>query len=75
MCGLSPAVFSDAWARATGQALLAARDAPVLKLHGDMPQAERTAAFLHFHQCPVGVLLCTGARALSVGGRPSAALG
>jgi hypothetical protein len=32
---------------------------PLLKLHGDMLQAERTASFLQFSQAQTGVLLCT----------------
>ena len=38
---------------------LAGDDAPLLKLHGDMLQADRTSAFLGFTQAAHGVLLCT----------------
>jgi ATP-dependent RNA helicase DDX31/DBP7 len=56
---LLPAVFTDAWEPSTGERLLQGNPAPILKLHGSMPQAERTAAFLHFTKCTAGVLLCT----------------
>ncbi|PRW60362.1 DEAD-box ATP-dependent RNA helicase 17 [Chlorella sorokiniana] len=52
-------VFADAWEEATGERLLQASGAPILKLHGNMPQSERTAAFLAFTKAPAGVLLCT----------------
>ena len=54
------AAFTQSWEAATGEALLAPHAAvPVLKLHGNMPQGERTAAFLAFVNAPAGVLLCT----------------
>jgi ATP-dependent RNA helicase DDX31/DBP7 len=49
---------SGAWAAASGQALLPA-SAPLLKLHGNMPQAERTSSLLNFTKAGAGVLLCT----------------
>lgn len=32
---------------------------PVFKLHGNMPQSQRTSAFFDFARCRQGVLLCT----------------
>ncbi|GAB4822270.1 hypothetical protein N2152v2_009316 [Parachlorella kessleri] len=52
------AVLADVWDGATGEPLLPAK-VPVLKLHGNLTQAERTEAFLRFSRCPAGVLLCT----------------
>lgn len=52
------AVLQDAWPTATGASLLP-HSAPLLKLHGNMPQPERTAALLHFTRASAGVLLCT----------------
>jgi ATP-dependent RNA helicase DDX31/DBP7 len=49
---------SGAWAAASGQALLPP-SAPLLKLHGNMPQAERTSSLLNFTKAGAGVLLCT----------------
>jgi ATP-dependent RNA helicase DDX31/DBP7 len=49
---------SGAWSAASGQALLPP-SAPLLKLHGNMPQAERTASLLSFTKAGAGVLLCT----------------
>jgi ATP-dependent RNA helicase DDX31/DBP7 len=51
-------VLGDAWTRATGAAILP-KHTPLLKLHGDMPQAERTATLLAFTKATSGVLLCT----------------
>ncbi|KAL4427451.1 hypothetical protein ABPG77_000740 [Micractinium sp. CCAP 211/92] len=52
-------VFTEAWEPATGERLLQQHEAPILKLHGNMPQGDRTQAFLTFTKCPAGVLLCT----------------
>lgn len=49
---------TGAWAAAAGGDLLPP-SAPLLKLHGNMPQAERTATLLRFTKAPAGVLLCT----------------
>ncbi|KAL4537162.1 hypothetical protein Ndes2526B_g04926 [Nannochloris sp. 'desiccata'] len=49
---------SGAWTAASGQALLPP-SAPLLKLHGNMPQAERTSSLLNFTKAGAGVLLCT----------------
>jgi ATP-dependent RNA helicase DDX31/DBP7 len=49
---------SGAWIAASGQALLPP-SAPLLKLHGNMPQAERTSSLLNFTKAGAGVLLCT----------------
>jgi ATP-dependent RNA helicase DDX31/DBP7 len=52
------AALSSLWEGAAG-APLAPRGAPLLKLHGSMPQGERLAALLAFTLAPAGVLLCT----------------
>ncbi len=52
------AALSSLWEAAAG-APLAPRGAPLLKLHGSMPQGERLAALLAFTRAPAGVLLCT----------------
>ncbi|GAX79754.1 hypothetical protein CEUSTIGMA_g7195.t1 [Chlamydomonas eustigma] len=44
------------WDAACGSPLL---EVPLLKLHGDMPQPQRTAAFLKFSQAKSAVLFCT----------------
>jgi len=49
---------SGAWTAASSQALLPP-SAPLLKLHGNMPQAERTSSLLNFTKAGAGVLLCT----------------
>jgi len=41
---------------AGGQALLPSR---FFKLHGSLPQAERTSAFRDFQECGAGILVCT----------------
>ncbi|KAF5831921.1 P-loop containing nucleoside triphosphate hydrolase protein [Dunaliella salina] len=53
------------WEAATGAPLLSfpgsssSSEPPVYKLHGDMPQSQRTANFLGFTQAHRAVLLCT----------------
>ncbi len=37
------AVFAEAWEAATGERLLQASGAPILKLHGNMPQARSSS--------------------------------
>ncbi len=44
------------WEAACGQELLGV---PLLKLHGDMPQPQRTASFVKFSQAKSAVLMCT----------------
>ncbi|KAL6759792.1 P-loop containing nucleoside triphosphate hydrolase protein [Haematococcus lacustris] len=46
------------WHSASGGPLLG-REVPLLKLHGDMPQAQRTSSFVTFSEAPCAVLLCT----------------
>ncbi|GFH11993.1 RNA helicase [Haematococcus lacustris] len=46
------------WHSASGGPLLG-REVPMLKLHGDMPQAQRTSSFVTFSEAPCAVLLCT----------------
>ncbi len=56
-----------AWRQAAGGPLLGA-DVPLLKLHGDMPQAQRTAAFVTFSQvCGLVVVLFSLSRGCVLG--------
>lgn len=49
---------SGAWEAASGKPLLPT-GAPLLKMHGNMVQAERTSSLLRFTKAGAGVLLCT----------------
>jgi ATP-dependent RNA helicase DDX31/DBP7 len=52
-------VLSRGWATIDDRAPWLSVDAPLLKLHGDMPQGERTSTLLRFTKATAGVLLCT----------------
>jgi ATP-dependent RNA helicase DDX31/DBP7 len=43
------------WAAALGAPLLP-RGTPLLKLHGDLPQAQRTAAFVKFNEVRIHLI-------------------
>lgn len=55
---LHHAVFSEVWPFAVGSSLFPA-GTPLLKLHGNMNQADRTASLVRFTKAAAGVLLCT----------------
>ena len=48
----------DAWEAASGGPLLPT-NAPLLKMHGNMAQGDRTSSLLRFTKAGAGVLLCT----------------